>query len=306
MTDIAIHTERLTKHYGDVRALVDLDLDVRAGEVFGFLGPNGAGKTTTIRTLMDEIRPTSGKASVLGMDTHAQSVEIRRHIGYVPGDLAMYPSLTGRDTITYFANLRGGVDWGYVDELASRLDADLSKKIGDLSSGNRQKVGLIQAFMNRPEVLIMDEPSSGLDPLVQREFQTMMREVASEGRTVFLSSHTLSEVQRVADRVGIIRHGRLIALEGVSELRSKAIRRVELDFTSPVEAAVFAAVPGVRDVEIENHRAVLSYDGQMAALLKTVADRYDVVDIHTQEADLEEIFLTYYRDEARDEAEVTV
>jgi ABC-2 type transport system ATP-binding protein len=298
MTDVAIHTEGLTKHYGDVRALVDLDLDVVAGEVFGFLGPNGAGKTTMIRTLMDEIRPTAGMATILGMDTHADSVEIRRHIGYVPGDLAMYPNLTGRDTLTYFANLRGGVDWGYVDQLAERLDADLSKKVGDLSSGNRQKVGLIQAFMNRPQVLIMDEPSSGLDPLVQREFQTMMREVATEGRTVFLSSHTLSEVQRVADRVGIIRHGHLIALEGVSELRSKAIRRVELDFTSPVEASVFTAVPGVRDVEIENHRAVLSYDGQMAALLKTVADRYDVVDIHTQEADLEEIFLTFYRDEA--------
>ncbi len=305
MTDIAIHTEGLTKHYGEVHALVDLDLDVRTGEVFGFLGPNGAGKTTTIRTLMDEIRPTAGKASILGMDTHTESVQIRRHIGYVPGDLAMYPNLTGQDTLTYFANLRGGVDWGYVDTLADRLDADLSKKVGDLSSGNRQKVGLIQAFMNRPQVLMMDEPSSGLDPLVQREFQTMMREVAAEGRTVFLSSHTLSEVQRVADRVGIIRHGHLIALEGVSELRSKAIRRVELDFTSPVEASVFAAVPGVRDVEIENHRAVLSYDGQMAALLKTVADRYDVVDIHTQEADLEEIFLTYYRDEARDVAEVT-
>jgi ABC-2 type transport system ATP-binding protein len=298
MTDVAIHTEGLTKHYGDVRALVDLDLDVVAGEVFGFLGPNGAGKTTMIRTLMDEIRPTAGMATILGMDTHADSVEIRRHIGYVPGDLAMYPNLTGRDTLTYFANLRGGVDWGYVDQLAERLDADLSKKVGDLSSGNRQKVGLIQAFMNRPQVLIMDEPSSGLDPLVQREFQTMMREVATEGRTVFLSSHTLSEVQRVADRVGIIRHGHLIALEGVSELRSKAIRRVELDFTSPVEESVFTAVPGVRDVEIENHRAVLSYDGQMAALLKTVADRYDVVDIHTQEADLEEIFLTFYRDEA--------
>jgi ABC-2 type transport system ATP-binding protein len=299
---IAIHTEGLTKHYGEVRALEDLDLDVRRGEVFGFLGPNGAGKTTTIRTILDEIRPTAGRASILGMDTHDHVVEIRRHIGYVPGDLAMYPNLTGRDTLTFFANLRGGVDWRYVDELAHRLDADLSKKIGDLSSGNRQKVGVIQAFMNRPDVLIMDEPSSGLDPLVQREFQAMMREVAAEGRSVFLSSHTLSEVQRVADRVGIIRHGRLIALEAVAGLRSKAMRQVELEFGAPVDAAVFAAVPGVRDVTVEDHRAVLSYDGKMAVLLKTLADRYDVVDIVTQEADLEEIFLTYYRDEA----EVTV
>lgn len=298
MTDtIAIHTEGLTKHYGDVEALTNLDLDVRAGEVFGFLGPNGAGKTTTIRTLMDEIRPTSGHATILGMDTHAKSVEIRTHIGYLPGDLAMYPRLTGRDTLTYFANLRGGVDWSYVDSLAERLDADLAKKVGDLSSGNRQKVGLIQAFMNKPQVLIMDEPSSGLDPLVQREFQKMMREVANEGRAVFLSSHTLSEVQRIADRVGIIRHGKLVALESVSELRSKAMRRVELEFDAPVDAAVFESVPGVRDVAVDNHHVFMSFDGNMDILLTTAAQQYHVVDINTQEADLEEIFLTYYRDE---------
>ena len=292
-----IHTEGLTKHYRDVRAVVDLNLDIRAGEIFGFLGPNGAGKTTTIRTLLDEIRPTAGRASILGLDTHDKVVEIRKHIGYLPGDLAMYPNLTGKDTLTFFANLRGGVDWLHVDRLAKRLDADLSKKVGDLSSGNRQKVGLIQAFMNRPEVFIMDEPSSGLDPLIQREFQTMIREVADEGHTVFLSSHTLSEVQRVADRVGIIRHGKLVADEIVSELRSKAIRRIELDFSTPVEAAVFEAVSGTRDVSIEDHRVVLSYDGKIKVLLRAVMDRYDLLDIHTQEADLEEIFLTYYHDE---------
>ncbi len=297
MTDsIAIHTEGLTKHYGDVKALVDLDLDVRAGEVFGFLGPNGAGKTTMIRTILDEIRPTSGSSSILGMDSKEQSVEIRRHIGYVPGDLSMYPNLTGRDTLTYFANLRGGVDWSYVEELVERLDADLDKKVGDLSSGNRQKVGLIQAFMNKPQVLIMDEPSSGLDPLVQREFQAMMRDAAKEGRTVFLSSHTLSEVQRVADRVGIIRQGRLVAVEFVTDLRSKAVRRVEFELGTEVDPAVFEAVPGARDVVVENHRASLSYDGKMDALLKVVAG-YEVIDITTHEADLEEIFLTYYRDE---------
>jgi len=298
MTDhVAIHTESLTKHYGDVHALVDLDLEVRVGEVFGFLGPNGSGKTTMIRTVLDEIRATAGRASILGLDSHEKSVEIRRHIGYVPGDLALYPNLTGRDTLTYFANLRGGVDWGYVDELAVRLDADLSKKVGDLSSGNRQKVGLIQAFMNRPELLVMDEPSSGLDPLMQREFQTMMSEVVAEGRTVFLSSHTLSEVQRVADRVGIIRHGHLIALEAVASLRSKAIRRVDLYFDADVDESVFVSLPGVREVESQNHHVVLSFDGQMETLLKVATDRYSLIDITTQEADLEEIFLTYYRDE---------
>lgn len=189
------------------------------------------------------------------------------------------------------------MDWSHVDHLAERLNADLFKKVGDLSSGNRQKIGLIQAFMNKPEVLIMDEPSSGLDPLIQREFQTMLREVADEGHTVFLSSHSLSEVQRVADRVAIIRHGKLVAVEVVSELRSKAIRRIEFDFSTPVEAAVFEAVPGVRDVSVEDHRVVLSYDGKIELLLRVVMDRYDLLDIHTQEADLEEIFLTYYRDE---------
>jgi ABC-2 type transport system ATP-binding protein len=302
MTDqITIHTEKLTKHYGDVRALVDLDLDVRTGEIFGFLGPNGAGKTTTIRTMLDEIRPTSGTASILGMDSHEMSVEIRNHVGYVPGDLAMYPNLTGRDTLTYFANLRGGVDWSYVDELTERLEADMSKKVGDLSSGNRQKIGLIQAFMNRPKVLVMDEPSSGLDPLMQRAFQKLMREVAADGTTVFLSSHTLSEVQRVADRVGIIRHGKLIALEAVASLRSKAIRTVNIYFDGPIDAAVLEPLPGVRGVKVEDHHAMLSFDGQMETLLKVVTERFHVLDISTEAADLEEIFLTYYRDD-----EVTV
>jgi ABC-2 type transport system ATP-binding protein len=298
MTDqVAIHTEGLTKHYGDVKALIDLDLSVERGEIFGFLGPNGAGKTTMIRTILDEIRPTAGTASIAGLDSHSDVVEIRNHIGYMPGDLAMYPNLTGRDTITYFANLRSGVDWSYVDELADRLDADLSRKVGDLSSGNRQKVGLIQAFMSKPEVLIMDEPSSGLDPLVQREFQSLMREVITNGSTVFLSSHTLSEVQRVADRVGIIRHGKLIALEAVASLRSKGIRSVELFFDGPVDATIFEPLPGVHDVAVQNHHVILSFSGQMETLLKTVTERYTLLDISTQEADLEEIFLTYYRDD---------
>jgi ABC-2 type transport system ATP-binding protein len=298
MTDqIAIKTVGLSKYYGDVRALVDLDLEIQRGEIFGFLGPNGAGKTTMIRTILDEIRPTAGSAWILGMDSHEQTVEIRKSVGYVPGDLAMYPNLTGRDTITYFANLRGGVDWLYVDELADRLDADMTKKVGDLSSGNRQKIGLIQAFMNKPEVLIMDEPSSGLDPLVQREFQSMLREVTANGSTVFLSSHTLSEVQRVADRVGIIRHGKLIALESVASLRSKGLRTVELFFDEAVDGEVFDPVPGVSDVAVQNHHVTLSFSGQMETLLNVVTDTYTLVDISTQEADLEEIFLAYYRDE---------
>ncbi len=292
----AIETEALTKFYGEVRAVVELDLRVERGEVFGFLGPNGAGKTTTIRTILDLIRPTSGRAWVLGMDSHAQAVEIRRHVGYVPGELALYPNLTGGDTLTYFANLRDGVDWAYVDELAERLDADLSRKVGDLSSGNRQKIGLIQAFMHRPEVLIMDEPSTGLDPLIQREFQALVREFVSEGGAVFLSSHTLSEVQRVADRVGIIRQGRLVAVEGINDLRSKAIRRVEFQFDTVPDATVFESISGVRQVSVEDHRAVISYEGRMDALLEAAVSHYRVTDLTVHEADLEEIFLTYYRE----------
>ena len=299
--EAAILAEGLTKHYGEIRALNNLDLAVQPGEVFGFLGPNGAGKTTAIRTLMDEIRPTAGRASILGLDTHDKSVEIRRHIGYLPGDLAMYPGLTGQDTLKYFANLRGGVDWSYVEVLAERLNADLSKKVGNLSSGNRQKIGLIQAFMNRPEVIIMDEPSSGLDPLVQREFQTILRELAAEGNSVFLSSHTLSEVQRVADRVGIIRGGDLITVETVSSLRSKAMRRVEFELRSDADSSVFSDISGVSNVVIEGRRIVLSYDGTMDVLLKAAMDHNDtVVDITTHEADLEDIFLTYYEDSAED------
>jgi len=296
-SEAAIQTTNLTKHYGDVEALNDLDLTVTQGEVFGFLGPNGAGKTTMIRTILDLIRPTAGRATILGFDSHSDAVEIRNHVGYLPSDIAMYPNLTGRDTLTYFANLRGGVDWGYIDELADRLNADLTKKIGDLSSGNRQKIGIIQAFMNKPRLLIMDEPSSGLDPLVQRQFQAMMRDVARDGRSVFLSSHTLSEVQRVADRVGIIRHGVLIAVEGVASLRSKAIRRVDLQFDAPVDANTFTAVSGVRDIRVENNHVTLSFEGHMDELLGVAMTRYKLMDISTQEADLEEIFLTYYREE---------
>lgn len=290
----AVRTDGLTKYYGEIRGIEDVNLDVRVGEVFGFLGPNGAGKSTTIRTLLDEIRPTSGTATILGLDAQSDAVAIRRHVGYIPADLALYPNLTGRDTLMYFANLRGGVDWDYVDELAERLDSDLSRKVGDLSTGNRQKVGLIQAFMNRPALLIMDEPTTGLDPLIQREFQAMLREVTAAGRTVFLSSHTLAEVQRVADRVGIIRGGFLITVESVADLRSKAMRQVEFVFDSPAGAADFEKLSGVRNVLVRGNHAELTFEGDMGALLKAATARYGVEDIRTSEADLEEIFLAYY------------
>lgn len=293
----AILTNGLTKHYGDFPAVVDLNLEVSRGEVFGFLGPNGAGKTTAIRTLTDELRPTRGTASIVGLDCQRDAVAIRAHLGYLPGDLALYPKLTGRETLTFFANLRGGVDWGFVEILAERLDADLTKRVGELSTGNRQKIGLIQAFMNRPQVIIMDEPSAGLDPLVQAEFHTMMREVANDGRTVFLSSHTLSEVQRAADRVAIIRHGVLAAVETIAALQAKALRRIELRFDTDIEASTFDQLDGVHDVNIDGSRVVMWFSGQMEALLDAIRSGPALVDISTHDADLEEIFLAYYRDD---------
>ena len=276
--------------------MIDLDLEVMGGEVFGFLGPNGAGKTTAIRCLMDEIRPTSGSATILGMDVHTDSVKIRHHIGYLPSDLAMYENLTGWDMFRYFANLRGGVDMDYVKQLVERLGAQPDKKVGNLSTGNLQKIGLVQAFMNKPAVVIMDEPSTGLDPLVQREFQTMLREMAAAGHTVFLSSHTLAEVQRVADRVAIIRGGVLQAVEPLEDLRAKAVRRVELAFEESVDQAFFEAIPGVRDVTVTAQRVDFAFEGSVTELLQQVGARYEITDIATREADLEEIFLTYYRD----------
>jgi ABC-2 type transport system ATP-binding protein len=289
-----IRTEGLTKHYGNVRAIEDLDLEVQRGEVFGFLGPNGAGKTTTIRALLHFIFPTRGRATVLGMDAVADSVAIRRRIGYMPSEYALYPNLTGSELLRYFANLRGGVDGAEIARLAERLDADLSRKVSDLSSGNKQKVALIQAFMNRPELLILDEPSTGLDPLMQQELQAIIREVRDEGRTVFLSSHSLGEVERVADRVGILRQGHLVVVERVDTLKRKAIRRLDLEFEAPVSSDAFSVVPGVRSVEVHGTSLSVTFEGSVNALLRAALE-HEVVNLNSREADLEEIFLTYYR-----------
>ena len=293
-----LRTSGLTKNYGDLAALADLNLSVSAGEVFGFLGPNGAGKTTAIRLLMNEIGATSGTASILGLDVHRDSVALRHRIGYLPSELELYPNMTGADLIHFFANLRGGVDARYVEQLGERLNAQMSKKIGDLSSGNRQKIGIIQAFMNKPEFVILDEPSAGLDPLVQRELQGLIRETADQGGTVFLSSHTLSEVQRVADRVGIIRSGKLIALETIASLRGKGIRKIEIELASEPEESVFEGITGIRSLLIERNRVFISYEGTMEKLLSAVMSKCDLLDVSTNEADLEEVFLTYYHDES--------
>ncbi|MFC6287796.1 ABC transporter ATP-binding protein [Nocardioides sp. GCM10027113] len=300
--DLVIETRGLTKLFGHVAAIEDLDLHVERGEVFGFLGPNGAGKTTTMRVLVDQIRATRGSALVLGIDSRAQSVEIRRHLGYLPGDLALYPRLTGQQTLDYFARLRGGVDHEYVAHLAERFGADLSRKVGEYSTGNRQKIGLIQAFMHRPDLLVLDEPTIGLDPLVQQEFHLLVDEVRAEGRTVFLSSHTLSEVERVADRVGIIRNGHLVVVERVDELKRKAIRRIDFEFAGHVPADLFEGVGGVRSAEIEGRIARISFEGSVNAILQA-AMAHEVLNLNSRESDLEEIFLAYYREDRADAAD---
>ena len=292
----AIDVQGLTKRFGDFVAVGDLDLTVERGEVFGFLGPNGSGKSTTIRTFLDQIRPTSGTVRIFGLDSGRDSREVRSRIGSVPGDPALYPRLTGRQVLDYFARLRGGVDLRYLEELTTRLGPDLDKKISECSTGNRQKVGLIQALMHRPDLLVLDEPSSGLDPLVQQEFHALVNEARDEGRTVFLSTHTLSEVERVADRVAIIRHGRLAAVESIEELRRKAIRRLDMEFAEPVSGDLFTDLDGVRDVGVDRSRVRVAFDGSINPIL-AAAMSHELLDLHTEDADLEEIFLAYYEDD---------
>jgi ABC-2 type transport system ATP-binding protein len=288
-----ISTSGLSKDYGSGRGLFGLDLEVGPGEIFGFLGPNGAGKSTTMRLLLDLIRPSSGSARILSYDTRRESVEIRRRVGFLPGDLAMYPKLTGRSLLDYFAQLRGGVDPRLRASLAERFDAELERPLGKLSTGNRQKIGLIQAFMHEPELLILDEPIAGLDPLVQRSFHALLREVTGEGRTVFLSSHTLSEVEHVTSRLAILRQGRLVVTDSLENLRNVAVQRLEIEFAQPVSAAEFRGLAGVKNVEVSGRLATIGFEGSADAIVKAAA-AYEVLAIRPREDDLEDIFLRFY------------
>ena len=292
-SDVVIRTRGLTKSYGSVAAVVDADMEVRRGEVFGYLGPNGAGKTTTIRVLLDHIRPTSGSATVFGMDTRANSVAIKRRVGYLPGEFSLYDSMTGEEVLTYMANLRGDVDWDYTRDLADRLDANLGRKFSQLSRGNKQKVGLIQAFMHRPELIVLDEPTGGLDPLVQQAFYDMIDEVKADGRTVFFSSHNLPEVERVCDRVAFIRGGRLIAVEDVNDIVQKAFHRFEARIADDFTAEEFQSVPGVAAVSVSGDAVTFDVIGSPDAVIKTLA-RHSVTKLFTHESALEDVFLAYY------------
>ncbi len=293
----AIRTEKLTKSYGSHRGIVDVDLEVQMGEVFGFLGPNGAGKTTTIRVLLDLIRPTSGKAYVFDIESSADPAAIHRRIGYLPGEFALYDRLTGGQTLDYFANLRGGVDRAYQADLIGRFDLDPSRRFREYSKGNKQKVGLVAALQNHPELLLLDEPTSGLDPLVQQTFFSLMRESVKDGGTVFLSSHILSEVERSCDRVAIIRDGRLVRVDSVDALRDLSHHQVELRFTGEPPIAEFKDLPGVSDVEIEDHQLKLRVLGPITPVVVAAA-RLGVTDFLSREPSLEETFLAQYGREA--------
>ena len=289
-----VHVERLTKSYGSVRGVVDLDLDVQTGEVFGYLGPNGAGKTTTIRTILDLIRPTSGRVAVFGLDPRREGVEVRRRVGYLPGDLRLYEQLTPRELMRYFASLRGMRALDPAIRLAERFELELDRRIAALSRGNRQKVGLVQAFMHGPELLVLDEPTSGLDPLVQQAFYELVRETADAGRTVFLSSHVLPEVQHVADRVALVREGRLVLVDSVENLRAHAFTRVEVTFAEPPPRGAFSGLPGVIELERRGPLLVFAVEGEIDPLVKALAG-YRVVALDSHEADLEDVFLSLYR-----------
>jgi ABC-2 type transport system ATP-binding protein len=301
MGETIVRTAGLTKDYGRQRGIVDLDLEIASGEVFGYLGPNGAGKTTTIRLLLDYLRPTRGSATLFGLDAHRDSRAIRRRVGYLPGELHLYDSLSGRELIDYFGRLRGGVSRARVADLAQRLDCDLRREIRSLSSGNRQKVGLIQALMNDPELLILDEPTNGLDPLVQQTFYELLVEARAAGRTVLLSSHVLPEVERVCDRVAIIREGRLVVVERIADLRARAMRHLEIEFCRDVPGEAFVQVAGVRDLSIDANVLRCTVIGAMDPVLKA-ASRYEVRMLTSSEPSLEEIFLEYYGARSSDAA----
>ena len=290
----AICTEKLNKWYGKQRGVIDLDLVVQPGEVFGYLGPNGAGKTTTIRMLLGLIKPTSGRAELFGKDVQHDSLALRRRIGYLPGELAMYDKLTGKELLAYFAHLRGGVHWPFVNQLAERLGVDLTRRIRTLSKGNKQKVGLVQAFMHQPDILILDEPTSGLDPLVQHEFNDMVQEAKTRGCTVFLSSHVLAEVEALADRVGIIREGQLVSVDEISDLKAKALRQLKLEFGYPVPVEAFENLPNVQDVRMTDCTLQCAVAGSVDRLIK-VAAQFEVVNITSHTPDLEGIFMEFYK-----------
>jgi ABC-2 type transport system ATP-binding protein len=295
VTDDVIVAEGLTKSYGSTRGVTDLSFAVRAGEVFGYLGPNGAGKSTTIRTMLDFLRPTSGRITVFGVEARADPAAVHTRVGYVPGEFGLYERMQVRDYLDAYAGFRHGAGRDRIGPLAERLRLDLDRTIHELSHGNKQKVGLVQAFMHEPDLLVLDEPTQGLDPLVQQTFYELLDEVRARGGTVFLSSHILPEVERTCDRVGIIRDGALLSVDDIGDLKAKALRTIVFHFAAPIAAAVFTHLPSVVSAEGHGDAVTLTVQGELDEIVKAAA-QHTVVNVETREPSLEEIFLRAYRD----------
>jgi ABC-2 type transport system ATP-binding protein len=292
----AVVTHDLTKTYGANRGIRNVNLTIRRGEIFGFLGPNGAGKSTTLRTLMGFMKPTSGRAEILGLDPHAQTTEVHARVGNLPTEFALEDRMTGRQMIELFARLRGVEDLSYAEEIAERIDADLDRPMRRLSRGNKQKIGIVQALFHQPELIILDEPTGGLDPLVQETFLTLLTEARSRGQTVFFSSHVLAEIERVADRVGIIRSGELVAIEDPHVLTGKAQRHVRIEFARPLsddERLAFTRIPGVEGFTMQDSVVRFTVTANMDDVVKLIAG-HTVLALDVDRPSLEEIFLTFY------------
>ncbi|MDA8080281.1 MAG: ABC transporter ATP-binding protein [Actinomycetota bacterium] len=293
MSNLAIRTEGLSKYYGPVHALSDLSMEVTPGEVFGFLGPNGAGKTTTIRLLLGLIHPSAGRAEIFGLDCHRNSVEVHRKISYVPGDAGLWPSLTGEETLHLLGRVHGKVDEDYRNELVKRFNLDVTRKIRTYSRGNRQKVILISALMTRPELMILDEPTTGLDPIMEHEFRHCVDEAMERGQTVFLSSHILSEVEAICDRVGILRDGRLIEIGTLEEMRHLSALTIEATFVG--EIPDLSKIPGVGNIRQDGRSVSLQFTGSLKPLLEMLAAS-EVSELVSREPSLEELFISLYGD----------
>lgn len=297
-TTPAIRLSHLSKSYGGSRGIEDISFEVAPGEVFGFLGPNGAGKTTALRTLVGLIRASSGSAEILGQAVTTSSIALRSQIGYLPGALSTYKGYTAQQYLHFLAQMRGKNCDAAITEYATRLQLDLNRKISDLSKGNRQKVGVIQAFMHQPQVLLLDEPTSGLDPIVQREFEAILDEAKSRGAAVILSSHVLSEVEHLADRVAIINEGKVLVVAKISELKENSPRTIDLYFSHPVDSALFATVPAIKNLEVQKNRVSCTLIGSEASLL-TLALQHGLESVRTHEPTLDEIFVSLVRKEAQ-------
>lgn len=293
MDTSVITIDSVTKSYGDVLAVDNLSLNVEKGEIYGFLGPNGAGKTTTIRTILNFITPSKGKISVFGLDSVNDSVKIKKILGYLAGDIALFENMKGVDLLQYMTKLGKDSDWNYIEELVERFEAVLDRKIGTLSKGNKQKLGLIQALMHKPDLIILDEPTSGLDPLMKKVFYELIMEIKDTGRTVFFSSHDLTEVQKICDRAGFVKNGKLIAVETINQSLELNVRRYTVRFSNPANIDILTEIPNITDTEVEDTTMSFTIMGEVGPVLKALA-AHNPVDLTEEETNLEDIFMRYY------------